>query len=301
MQLVYSPRYAVDIGVHVFPTSKYGLLAARILQSGVATPADFVEPEPASWDDLALVHTRGYLDQLQKGAFSVEELAQLELPWSAALVDGFRVMTGGTLLAARLALDCNAIPASPIVAHLGGGLHHAFADHGEGFCVFNDVAVAIRALQRDRPGSSAAVIDLDVHHGNGTAFIFSGDPLVFTCSIHQEYNYPAVKPPSSLDIGLPDGTADGPYLDRLGGALRQVFEHHPDIVFYLAGADPFEDDQLGGLALTKDGLRRRDRQVLQTARSRGVPLVICLAGGYARQLADTVDIHYATVEEAARL
>ncbi len=315
MQIVYSPRYGVDIGTHVFPTSKYGLLAERLTQSGVASPRDFVEPQPASWEELALVHTREYLERLQSGRFSVEELAEFEVPWSAEVVEGFRVMTGGTILAARLALGGATKPrrasyesggrrdpvSSRVVGHLGGGLHHAFANHGEGFCVFNDVAVAIRVLQSDQQASSAAVIDLDVHHGNGTAFIFSGDSRVFTFSMHQAHNYPAYKPRGSLDIGLRDGIGDRDYLHQLTGALPRVFAHMPDVVFYLAGADPFEDDQLGGLAITKDGLRQRDRVVLQTARLHGVPLVICLAGGYARRLNDTVDIHYATIEEASRL
>jgi acetoin utilization deacetylase AcuC-like enzyme len=230
----------------------------------------------------------------------VEELAQLEVPWSAGLVEAFRVMTGGTILASRLVLGREGANAPRVVAHLGGGLHHAFANHGEGFCVFNDVAVAIRLLQSVQPACRASVIDLDVHHGNGTAFIFSGDARVFTFSMHQEHNYPAYKPSGSLDIGLPDGIRDRDYLERLTDALPAVFAHAADIVFYLAGADPFEDDQLGGLAITKEGLRQRDRVVIRSACERGVPLVVCLAGGYARHLNDTVDIHFATIEEALR-
>lgn len=314
MQIVYSPDYHIDIGTHVFPTAKYPLLAGRLLAARVAPAFDFVVPEPARWADLALVHTATYLEHLKVGPFEVEELALLEVPWSPEVVEGFRLMTGGTVRAARLALQTKTNPGlvsetgpgerdpvSSIVAHLGGGLHHAFADHGEGFCFFNDVAVAIRVLQRDGLASRAAVIDLDVHHGNGTAFIFDGDPNVFTFSMHQEHNYPVPKPKGSLDVGLADGTGDAAYIERLNASLPAVFAWAPDVVFYLAGADPFDDDQLGGLSLSKTGLRKRDRAVLQAARQHGVPLVICLAGGYARRLDDTVDIHFATVEEAAML
>ncbi|MGE0043357.1 MAG: histone deacetylase [Vicinamibacterales bacterium] len=298
MRIVYSPSYRIDLGSHVFPTAKYGLLADRLTTSGLARPGDFVEPIAATWEQLGLVHTPEYLERLRTGDFRVEQLAQLEVAWSPAVVEGFRLMAGGTVTAGRLAV---ARSHGPVVAHLGGGTHHAFPDHGEGFCFFNDVAVAIRVLLAEGLATSAAVVDLDVHQGNGTAFIFAGDPAVFTFSMHQQYNYPVQKPQGSLDIGLPDGTGDDEYNARLDGALKQVFEHMPDVVFYLAGADPFEDDQLGGLALSKAGLRQRDRQVLQAARNHGVPAVVCLAGGYARRLDDTVEIHYATVEEASRL
>ncbi|MGE3274699.1 MAG: histone deacetylase [Vicinamibacterales bacterium] len=298
MRLVYSPSYRIDLGAHVFPTAKYGLLVERLTSAGLARPGDFVEPIAATWEQLALVHTPEYLERLRNGDFKVEQLAQLEVNWSPEVVEGFRLMTGGTITAGRLAL---ARTHGPAVAHLGGGLHHAFPDHGEGFCFFNDIAVAVRVLLSEGLASSAAIVDLDVHQGNGTAFIFGGDPHVFTFSMHQQYNYPVQKPQGSLDIGLPDGTGDDAYNERLIGALKQVFEHMPDIVFYLAGADPYEDDQLGGLALSKAGLRQRDRRVLQAARNHGVPLVICLAGGYARRLDDTVDIHYGTIEEAVRL
>jgi acetoin utilization deacetylase AcuC-like enzyme len=295
--IVYSPRYRIDIGTHVFPTSKYALLIERLQDAGLARPADIIEPEMASWADLGLVHTHDYLEQLKSGPFRLEELAQLEVPWSQEVVDGFRLMTGGTIAAARLAASGQ----SSMVAHLGGGLHHAFPDHGEGFCFFNDVAVATRVLLRDRLASRVAIVDLDVHQGNGTAFIFTGDPQVFTFSMHQERNYPEDKPNSSLDIGLPDGAGDGEYLARLTPALEQVFAFEPDLILYLAGADAYEDDQLGGLALTKTGLRQRDRMVLTAASTRKIPIVVCLAGGYARHLEDTVDIHYATIEELQML
>ena len=230
------------------------------------------------------------------GTLSSQEVATLELPWSREVVEGFRLMTGGTLRAARLLFEGR----HAIVIHIGGGFHHAFPGHGEGFCLFNDVAVAIRVLQRDGLAARAAVIDCDVHHGNGTAFIFERDPSVFTFSVHQEHNYPVFKPKGSLDIGLRDGAGDDDYLSALRGALPQVLDHSPDVAFYLAGADPFRDDQLGGLALTFDGLRERDTLVLEAMVSRGVPVVVTLAGGYARQLSDTVAVHLSTVEVVCR-
>ena len=254
------------------------------------------EPEPASWSELALVHTSEYLGKVRSGDFDPSELAQLEIPWTPEVVEGFRLMTGGTLYAARLATA----PGARVVCHIGGGFHHAFANHGEGFCLFNDVAVAIRALQRDHAISRAAIVDLDVHHGNGTAFIFESDPQVFTFSMHQEHNYPHFKPRGSLDVGLPDRAGDRLYLDRLIPAIDQVLAHRPELLFYLAGADPYREDQLGGLALTKDGMRQRDRIVLQAGAAQRIPAVVVLAGGYAWNIADTVDIHYATVDEALK-
>ena len=296
MIVVYSPGYHIDIGVHVFPTRKYQLLHDRIHASGVT--ANVREPPPATWAQLACVHTQDYLHKLQTGEFDVNDLALLEVPWSPAVVEGFRLMTGGTIQAARFALE-NVSPRGRTVFHIGGGFHHAFGNHGEGFCLFNDVAVAIRLLLAERAIQRAAVIDLDVHHGNGTAFIFESDPQVFTFSMHQQHNYPMHKPRGSLDIGLADGTTDQEYLQQLERALPRVFEHKPQIVLYLAGADSYEDDLLGGLALTKSGLRQRDRHVLDAGYAANVPVVILLAGGYARHLPDTVDIHYATFEEAS--
>jgi len=295
MPVVFSPRYRVDIGPHVFPTQKYDLVHERLLRAGLIGPADVLAPEPASWPDLSLVHTARYLDGLRDGTLSHEAILQLELPWSHEMVDGFRTMVGGTVLAAR-----QAVADRTIVAHIGGGLHHAFPDHGEGFCPFNDVAVAIRVLQRDRLAERAAVVDLDVHHGNGTAFIFESDSRVFTFSMHQQHNYPMWKPRGSLDIGLPDGTGDAPFLEQLEAALPTVMASAPECVFYLAGADPYAEDQLGGLQLTQDGLRQRDRLVIETVRRAGVPLAIVLAGGYAHRVEDTVAIHVATVTEAVR-
>jgi len=322
LNVVYSARYHIDIGPHVFPTGKYKKVRAHLLDAGVISAADLVEPEPASWEQLALVHTRQYLDRMREGLLTDEEVDQLQLPWSPEMVQGFRWMTGGTI-AAALHVAPPAGTGFNVSCHIGGGLHHAFPNHGEGFCPFNDVAVAVRLLQQ-RGVERAAIVDLDVHHGNGTAFIFNpggappqpthyyggsrgnpeqdaADHRVFTFSMHQQHNYPMWKPRGSLDIGLPDGTGDKTYLDHLERALPQVVAHRPQCLFYLAGADPYQDDQLGGLRLTKDGLRQRDRMVLEAAKAAGVPLVVTLAGGYARDVEDTVAIHCATIEEAARL
>jgi acetoin utilization deacetylase AcuC-like enzyme len=292
MRVVYSPRYHIDIGTHVFPTIKYVLLHRQLDDAG---GYEFSEPSAVSWDELALVHTDEYLRKVRTGDLTMAEIAQLELPWTPEIVEGFRLMTGGTVVAARHALDA---ASRGVGVNVGGGFHHAFSNHGEGFCLFNDVAVAIRLLQREGRIARAAIVDCDVHHGNGTAMIFDRDSAVFTMSIHQQYNYPAFKPRSSLDIGVADRLSDAEYMSRLQGALPRVMEFAPDIVFYLAGADPFENDQLGGLALTKAGLSARDRLVLETCLDADVPVVITLAGGYARKVEDTVAIHRATIEQA---
>jgi len=266
----------------------------QIVRRNLVASADIVTPDPASWEDLALVHAGDYLQKARDGSFSPSELAQLEIPWTPDVMEGFRLMTGGTVSAARLAA------ARGLAVNLGGGFHHAFSAHGEGFCLFNDVAVAVRVLQRDAGIRRAVIVDGDVHQGNGTAMIFDGDPSVFTFSIHQQHNYPVFKPRGTLDIGLPDGTRDDEYLRALESGLDRVFSEPAEVAFYLAGADPFEEDQLGGLGLTKDGLRRRDRTVLEFCRTRGIPVAVVLAGGYARRVDDTVAIHVATVEEAIR-
>jgi len=314
-RVVYSARYSINIGLHVFPTQKYRLVVERLLERGLIQPSGIIEPQAATWEELALVHTGEYLAKLRDGTMTPEDIAQLELPWSREMVDGFRTMVGGTVTAATLAQGSSSVAQGFIPAcHIGGGLHHAFPNHGEGFCPFNDVAVAIRVLQT-RGLERAAVVDLDVHHGNGTAFMFNPggvapddrsatasaerDDRVFTFSMHQQHNYPMWKPRGSLDVGLADGTHDRTYLSELERSLPQVLAHGPRCIFYLAGADPYEADQLGGLRLTKEGLRRRDRMVIDAASGAGVPLVLVLAGGYARNVDDTVDIHGATIDEAA--
>lgn len=291
MKVFYSPRYEVALPGHIWPTSKYRLIAARLTAPARGLPPPvLVEPTPASWKDLALVHSPDYLAKLRDNTLTAEEIATLELPWVPELADAFRLMVGGTCGAAVAALE------DGLAAHLGGGLHHAFSNHGEGFCPLNDVAVAVRVLQRNHGIRRAAIVDCDVHHGNGTSMIFERDPHVFTFSIHQQLNYPFFKPRSNLDVGMEDGAGDAPYLEALAGALPRVLASRPEVLVYLAGADPFEGDRLGGLKLTKAGLAARDRLVLDIARAEGVPLVTVLAGGYAADVEDTVDIHTATIE-----
>ena len=290
--LVWDPSYEVDLGPHVFVTAKYRLTRQALLESGTVDESDFVIPTPASAADLARVHTTEYLRKIEQDAFTQEERFLLEVPFSVEGRDAMVLSCGGTLLTARLALEHG------WAGHLGGGFHHAFADHGEGFCLLNDVAVALRALLAEGRIARAMVVDLDVHHGNGTAALFADDPAVFTFSMHQERNYPAVKPPSDLDVGLEDGAGDATYLGLLEGHLPRILDADPpELVLYLAGADPYREDQLGGLNLTLDGLRRRDRFVFETVRSRGIPVGVTLAGGYAFRLDDTVRIHTATIEE----
>lgn len=300
MKIVYSPRYCLDLRGHVWPIEKYQLTCLALLERNLIATDDLIEPVAAAWGQLGLAHTPEYLQKIRTESLSVEEIAQLEIPVSTELVEGFQLMTGGTLTAARHAAQSK--DGRPrVVVHLGGGFHHAFANHGEGFCLFNDVAVAIRVLQHESRLARAAVVDLDVHHGNGTAMIFGRDPTVFTFSMHQQHNYPVFKPKSSLDIGLLDGVGDDEYLRRLREALPTVFASDPQLVFYLAGADPYRGDRLGGLGLTLEGLRRRDRLVFEAAREASVTAVVVLAGGYAQRIADTVSIHVATVEEALRV
>jgi acetoin utilization deacetylase AcuC-like enzyme len=311
LTVAYSDRYLVDIGDHVFRMSKYRRTHELLLEQGVLPPEAFVEPDPATWEELALVHDADYLRKARTGDFRPSELALLELPWTLDAIEGFRLIAGGSIMAGRAAMAsaaharAAAHTAGPAplaaAANIGGGFHHAFPAHGEGFCVFNDVAVAIRVLQRDGTIARAAVIDVDVHQGNGTAFTFESDSTVFTFSIHQESNYPSVKPRGSLDVGLPDGAADREYLRAVESALPQVFASRPDLIFYVAGADPYLGDQLGGLNLTFEGLRGRDYVVLNAARDMRVPVAIVLAGGYARNTDDTAHIHAATIAEAARL
>ena len=294
MRIVYSPRYHLDFGLHVFPTAKYRLVADAVADAGLV-PHGFIEPVAATWDELALVHTPAYLTALREGRLSPAEIARLEIPCDPSIVEGFRFMTGGTLTAVECALD----GADRVAVHIGGGFHHAFAGHGEGFCMFNDIAVGVRRAIERRQIGLAAVIDVDVHQGNGTAAIFAGDHRVFTASIHEQDNYPYVKPPGSIDIGLPRGADDEAYLRALDPMVERVVARMPDLVVYVAGADPYADDQLGRLALTREGLRRRDRLVFQALAATGVPVVVVLAGGYARRIDDTVAIHAATIDVAA--
>ena len=292
-RLIYHDGYDLNFGPHVFPSRKYRLIRERLLAEQFASESDFLAPEPAADSDLELVHERSWMDKLDRGTLSFLEIRQLEVPYSRAMVKAFWLAAGGTLLAAQCALE------DGIAYNIGGGFHHAFPAHGEGFCAIHDVAVAIRALQKRGLIRRALVVDCDVHHGNGTAAIFSGDPTVFTISIHQYNNYPAEKPPSTVDIHLPDGVGDKEYLDRLAGPCEAaITQFQPDLLMYVAGADPYYQDQLGGLSLSLEGLKERDRFVISLALSRHVPITITLAGGYAAELDDTVSIHCNTAYAA---
>jgi len=288
--LVYSPGYELALGAHVFRGEKYAATFARLEQEGWTAMLDVITPAPAERADLELVHEPEYLDRLLALRLTPAEQQRLEIPWTAEVAAASLLAVGGSIAAAQEALRrgwaCN----------LGGGFHHAFPGHGEGFCALHDVAVAIHRLQQEHHAMHTMVIDCDVHQGNGTAVVFAGDPTVFTLSLHQANNYPALKPPSCLDVELADGTGDAAYLDTLGAAIRQALHRFtPDMIWYIAGADPFRDDQLGGLALSMEGLRERDRMIFTLARERHLPVATALAGGYARRLEDTVSIHAQTV------
>jgi acetoin utilization deacetylase AcuC-like enzyme len=283
----------LNLGNHVFPSIKYRLVKENLLHENVVAPGDFIEPPPASDDDIALVHHREYLRKLQTGKLSYLEVLRLEIPYSPELIRAVWLSAGGSILAGRLALE------DGMAVNVGGGFHHAYPDHGEGFCVLNDFAIAIRRLQKDMAIERAMTVDCDVHQGNGTAAIFGGDHTVYTLSIHQENNYPYPKPPSSLDINLPDGVEDEEYLRELClGLDRALAEFSPDLIFYVAGADPYRDDQLGGLKLSLEGLEKRDRLVFEKARAKHIPVAVTLAGGYARRLEDTIKIHTNTIRLA---
>jgi len=315
--LVYHDGFYLPLGAHVFPGEKYRLVHERLLTTGAAAESDFARAQTIALEDVLRVHEAGYVERLINGTLSEQEILQMELPYSKALVDATLLGCGGTLQAARLALRDGA------ACSIGGGFHHAHADHGEGFCILHDVAIALARLLHDGAIERAMVIDLDVHDGNGTAAIFppagehrrgtlrngvaigSMKPSaagVFTLSMHQQNNYPAYKPPSSLDVPLADGTNDTEYLEALEGALDTAFAHfRPQLIAYIAGADPYVEDQLGGLALTIDGLKQRDRTVFRAAQLAGAPVFSVYAGGYARHVEDTVTIHANTVLAAAEI
>jgi acetoin utilization deacetylase AcuC-like enzyme len=290
MQVFYTPRYYADIGNgHIFPIRKFELVRDRLLAEGTLQPAELVEPSPANLDDVLLVHTDDYVSRLCSGALTPKEIRRLGLPWSESLVRRSFYATGGTLAATAVAL------AHGYGSNLAGGTHHSFADRGEGFCVLNDVAIAIRAMRARRLFRRAAIVDCDVHQGNGTATIFAGDELTYTFSIHGANNYPLFKAKSTLDVELPDGTSDREYLNALALHLPVVFAHEPEIVFYLAGADPYAGDKLGRLAVSIDGLRERDAYVLRECYEREVPIVTVMSGGYGKDINDTIEIHCNTI------
>jgi acetoin utilization deacetylase AcuC-like enzyme len=292
--VVWSPRYACDIGAHVFPTAKFEATYRALVASGDVDAATDPSPPPVTRALLELAHEPAYLDDLAALRWT-PRTQYSELPLTHEVVDAFALGASGTTHAARLALEHGA------AAHLGGGLHHAYAGHAEGFCYINDLAVAARAMLAERRVQRIAVVDLDVHQGNGTAHIFRVDPDVFTFSLHQENNYPSPKEHGDLDVGLEDGTGDDAYMAALAPALERVWAFAPQLVLYQAGADPYRDDQLGGLALSLAGLEARDRAVLTGCARRGIAVATTLGGGYARRLEDTVSIHATTSRLALAL
>ena len=287
---IYHESYDLNLGTHVFPSQKFRLIKEKLLADGIAAPEDIIAPEPAGDEDVLRVHTPDYVHKLKSGTLSHAEIMRMEVPYSLALVDACWLAAGGSILAGQRAL------ADGRASNIGGGFHHAYPGHGEGFCVLHDVAIAIRRLQFDGAIERAMVIDTDVHQGNGTAAIFATDETVFTLSIHQENNYPSFKPPSTMDINLSDGIGDADYLAILEKHLHKAFdEFSPQVVFYIGGADPYREDQLGGLALTISGLQQRDALVFDYAKRNGTPVVTTLAGGYALHLRDTLQIHVNTI------
>jgi acetoin utilization deacetylase AcuC-like enzyme len=289
-KLVYHNRYDLKLGAHVFPSEKYRLIRDGLVAKGIADPADIVSPEPASDEDILRVHTPEYVAKLKNDTLTATERMRLEIPCSKETVEAFWLAAGGSILAAQHAVR------DGFAVNLGGGFHHAFPGHGEGFCMIHDVAVAIRRMQADAAIRTALIVDTDVHQGNGTAAIFADDDSVFTLSIHQRDNYPVPKQPSDLDINLDDHTGDDEYLELLGKAVRGALEEfRADLIFYVGGADPYREDQLGGLWLSIGGLLRRDELVFREAKQRGIPVGVALAGGYARDTADTVRIQMNTV------
>lgn len=289
-KLIYHPHYDLNLGPHVFPSQKFRLIAETLISEKIAAKEDFLQPENAADEDLLRVHTAEWVTKLKTGTLTASDVMKLEVPYSPELVEAVWLAAGGSILAAQSAL-CDGF-----ACNIGGGFHHAYPNHGEGFCAIHDVAVAIRRLQHDNSIARAIVVDTDVHHGNGTAAIFAKDPTVFTLSIHQENNYPAHKPPSTLDLNMDDRADDAEYLDALLPAVeKSLDDFRPQILFYIGGADPFCEDQLGGLSLTKKGLLERDRRVFEQARTRNIPVATTLAGGYARRVEDTVCIHINTI------
>lgn len=296
MKFFYSPQYEVDLGEHILPTIKFRLIKERLIELGIAEPQDFEEPPAAPAEAILLVHTPTYIDKLRRGALTADELAVLDLPYSKELVEAAWIGVEGTIQAARYAVETG------VGIHIGGGGHHAYPDHGAGYCVLNDSAIAIRKLKQEGRIVKAMVVDCDVHQGDGTAFIFQDDPMVFTCSIHQEDLYPEVKQQSDLDIALEAGVGDDRYLEEFSRHFPPALEiFRPHLLIYVAGADPYQDDQEGGLGLTFKGLRRRDQIVFQEAKRRRVPVVVVMAGGYARRTADTVAIHVTTIQSGLHI
>jgi len=297
MRVSYSAGYYAPIPKeHIFPMGKFAGLHRYLLDTSVISQKDVVEPSLVDFAHLLCLHTFRYATGIWEGSLSKKEIRRLGLPWSKKLAIRSRLAVQGTINAALMALQ------DGIAGNLAGGTHHAMPDHGEGFCVFNDVAVAVKTLRHSKWVKHVLVLDCDVHQGNGTAYAFQDEPEVFTCSIHGEKNYPFVKPPSDLDVGLPDGTTDSEYKQVLIDTIDRIFgKFKPDLVFYLGGIDPLETDHFGRLSLTLNGLRERDRIVIETITGKNIPLVLLLSGGYGPTLQDTVVAHAQMYQVAKEL
>jgi acetoin utilization deacetylase AcuC-like enzyme len=295
LKIFYTDSFAIALPKdHRFPISKYALLRKRIIDSNLFTPQDFCVPRAATGAEITRVHDPEYLRRVQNGELTDREVRRIGLPWSPGLVERARRSAGATVEACFVALD------EGVAVHLGGGTHHAFVDQGQGYCVFNDSVIAARSLQAQTHIRHVLIIDCDVHQGNGTAAIVQNDASIFTFSIHGKNNFPYHKEKSDLDIALEDGTDDSVYLDALREGINESLKQaNAEFVIYLAGADPYAEDRFGRLALSKEGLAKRDRLVFQYCRDAGLPVALTMAGGYAPDIKDTVDIHFRTVCIAA--
>ena len=297
MKVFYSDHFVLPLPEgHRFPMTKYSVLRERVAGSSVCGPNELREPEAVTDEEILRAHSPDYLRRVVSGTLTEKEIRRIGFPWSERMVERSRRASGGTVGACLAALE------DGFAANLAGGTHHAFADRGEGYCVFNDSAIAARAVQAAGLVERVVVVDTDVHQGNGTAAILAGDPTVFTFSIHGEKNFPFHKEESDLDVPLPDGADDAMFLEALGEGLEQALDaSEPGLAIYLAGADPFVGDRLGRLAVTKAGLAERDRIVLEGCRERGIPVAVTMAGGYSRDVGDIVDVHFQSVGLAARM
>jgi acetoin utilization deacetylase AcuC-like enzyme len=300
----YSDTFVLPLPEHHrFPMAKYRLLRERLVDEGVLDRRDLHVPEPATWDELRLVHDPEYVDAVATGALPADAQRRIGFPWSPMMVERSRRSVGATIAAARdvMCRSAESLALHGVAANLAGGTHHAFRDRGEGYCVFNDVAVAASLLRRDRVAERIAIVDCDVHQGNGTAAIFRDEPAVFTFSLHGAKNFPFRKETSDLDVTFDDGAGDDEYLAALDRHLPVVLDgHQPDVVFYLAGADPYEGDRLGRRKLTIAGLQQRDRMVFDACRLRNLPVIVVMSGGYAPDVDAIVTIHTNTIREAVR-
>ncbi|HEX4992567.1 MAG TPA: histone deacetylase [Rubrobacteraceae bacterium] len=297
MKVFYSDHFVLPLPEgHRFPMIKYSMLRESVAASGICGPEEMMVPHPVSDAEILRSHEEGYLRRVASGTLTEKEMRRIGFPWSQRMVERSRRASGGTLGACLAALE------DGFAANLAGGTHHAFADRGEGYCVFNDSAIAARAVQAEGLVERVVVVDTDVHQGNGTAAIVRGDATIYTLSIHGVKNFPVRKEESDLDLALPDGADDGEFLDALEEGLERALEvSRAELAIYLAGADPFEDDRLGRLSVSKEGLAERDRLVLESCRERGIPVAVTMAGGYARNVEDTVEIHLQSIEKAATL